>query len=158
MKIIDRRYVVKRATLFHKVLSETLLFTTQTFELLKQTYGENALSRARVFDWHRRFKEGHEDVEDEEGRGPAHPSITTMEKAIRENPRLSVWKVGAMVGISRGSANSILTNQLRMRRLCAKWVPHLLTPLQKEESSKDPGTFKQSHRSRSRIPPSNSYW
>ena len=136
---------------------------TQTFELLKQAYGENALSRARVFDWHRRFKEGQEDVEDEEGRGrPStsinQQSITAVEKAIRENPRLSVRKVGAMVGISKGSVNSILTNQLGMRRLCAKWVPHLLTPLQKEESSKDPGTFKQSHRSRSRIPPSNSYW
>jgi len=31
--------------------------------LLCEAYGENALSRAHVFEWHKRFSEGREDVE-----------------------------------------------------------------------------------------------
>jgi hypothetical protein len=30
---------------------------TETFEMLKSGYGEECLSRTRVFEWHERFKE-----------------------------------------------------------------------------------------------------
>jgi len=39
---------------------------TETFIVLREVYGKDALSRARVFAWHKRFSEGVEDVEDEE--------------------------------------------------------------------------------------------
>jgi hypothetical protein len=39
---------------------------TETFIVLREVYGKDALSRARVFAWHKRFSEGREDVEDEE--------------------------------------------------------------------------------------------
>jgi hypothetical protein len=35
------------------------------FNLLCETYGDNTLSRAFVFEWHKRFSEGREDVEDD---------------------------------------------------------------------------------------------
>ena len=31
---------------------------TETFQLLTETYGEDCMSRARVFEWHKRFSEG----------------------------------------------------------------------------------------------------
>jgi len=31
---------------------------TETYQLLRQAYGEDAVGRAQVFDWFRRFKEG----------------------------------------------------------------------------------------------------
>jgi hypothetical protein len=31
--------------------------TTETFNLLREAYGENASSRARVFEWYKRFTE-----------------------------------------------------------------------------------------------------
>jgi len=31
---------------------------TETYQLLQQAYGEDAMGRAQVFDWFRRFKEG----------------------------------------------------------------------------------------------------
>jgi hypothetical protein len=37
---------------------------TEMFNLLYKAYGENTLSRAYVFKWHKRFAEGREDVED----------------------------------------------------------------------------------------------
>jgi hypothetical protein len=36
---------------------------TGTFSLLCKEYGENTLSRACVFEWHKRFSEGKQDIE-----------------------------------------------------------------------------------------------
>jgi hypothetical protein len=30
----------------------------ETFEMLRTAFGEQCLSRARIFEWHKRFKEG----------------------------------------------------------------------------------------------------
>ena len=32
--------------------------STECYKLLKEAYGENSLSRARVFEWYKRFSEG----------------------------------------------------------------------------------------------------
>ena len=32
-------------------------------------YGDNLMSRSRVFEWHKRFSEGREEVEDDEHPG-----------------------------------------------------------------------------------------
>jgi hypothetical protein len=39
---------------------------TETFEMLKSEYGEEFLSRTNVFEWHKRFKEGPESLQDDE--------------------------------------------------------------------------------------------
>jgi len=36
---------------------------TETYQLLQQAYGEDAMGRAQVFDWFRRFKEGRTSAE-----------------------------------------------------------------------------------------------
>ena len=41
---------------------------SETFELIKRAYGDDALSRIRVFEWHKMFKEGQELVEDRSNR------------------------------------------------------------------------------------------
>jgi hypothetical protein len=38
---------------------------TETYEKLKQAYGEHAVSRAHVFRWHKAFSDGCECVQDE---------------------------------------------------------------------------------------------
>ena len=42
---------------------------TERFELMKQVYGNNCLFRARVHEWFKRFKEGREDIKDDEHPG-----------------------------------------------------------------------------------------
>jgi hypothetical protein len=39
---------------------------TETFQLLTEAYGEECMSRARVFEWHKRFLEGRESVKDDD--------------------------------------------------------------------------------------------
>ena len=40
---------------------------TETYQLLYQTYGEDALGSTQVFDWFRRFKEGAPGVKQNKG-------------------------------------------------------------------------------------------
>ncbi|KAG5344378.1 GVQW3 protein, partial [Acromyrmex charruanus] len=42
---------------------------TDIYKLLKEAYGENSLSRARVFEWYKRFSEGRESTEDDQRPG-----------------------------------------------------------------------------------------
>jgi hypothetical protein len=46
---------------------------TETFQLLTEACGEDCISRARVFEWHKRFSEGRESVKDDDRPGrPRH--------------------------------------------------------------------------------------
>jgi transposase len=47
-----------------------------TFEMLKSAYGEKCLSRTSVFEWHERFKEGRESLQDDERKGRPSTSRT----------------------------------------------------------------------------------
>ena len=42
---------------------------SESFAMLQQLYGEETMSRTRAFDWHKRFKEGREEVEDDPRSG-----------------------------------------------------------------------------------------
>jgi len=37
--------------------------------LLQEVYGDDTMSRTHLFEWHRRFKEGREEVEDDHRSG-----------------------------------------------------------------------------------------
>ena len=54
----------RRATLAMKFCFKLGKSASETFELIKQAYGDDPLSRTRDFEWHNMFKEGRELVED----------------------------------------------------------------------------------------------
>jgi len=114
---------------------------TETYQLLQQAYGEDEMGRTQVFDWFRRFKEGRTSVESDPRSG--RPSTSRNEELIakvrtifRNNRRLTVREIADDCGISVGSCDAILTDDLHMKRLCAKFVPRLLTHDQREQSQK----------------------
>ena len=37
----------------------------EALRMLQEVYGQETISRSRVFEWHKRFKEGCEEVEDD---------------------------------------------------------------------------------------------
>ena len=55
-----------------------------------------------------------------------------VRKKVLEDRRLTVQEIAGEVGISTGSVHSILTEDLNLRRVSAKFVPKLLTEQQKE--------------------------
>ncbi|KAG5319854.1 MOS1T transposase, partial [Acromyrmex heyeri] len=63
---------------------------TECYKLLKEAYGENSLSRARVFEWYKRFSEGRESTEDDQR--PSQPvsvstpqTVTKINEIVRED-------------------------------------------------------------------------
>jgi len=70
---------------------------------------------------------------------PGRPSTSTNNNHVKRvravicgNRRLTVREVADKVGISIESCHHIFTEKLPMRRISAKFVPHLLTDDQKE--------------------------
>ena len=58
--------------------------------------------------------------------------IEKVRQIVMEDRRLTLRKIVEEVGISRGSVHSILTEDLCMRRVSAKFIHKLLTEQQKE--------------------------
>jgi len=42
---------------------------SETLDILKVAFGEYGVKKSSVFEWHRRFKEGREDVQDDQRSG-----------------------------------------------------------------------------------------
>jgi len=105
--------------------------------MIRRAYGNEAMSRARCFEWHARFKRGRTSLEDDERSGRPSTSSTpknveTIRRLVHENRRRTIMDIAAIVNVSYGTVQTILTCDLNMDRVAAKFVPRLLTPEQKE--------------------------
>jgi len=54
----------------------------ETFQLLTEAYGEDCMSHARVFEWHKRFSEGRESLKDDDR--PGRPCTTVTDDNIEK--------------------------------------------------------------------------
>lgn len=109
---------------------------TETYEKLKQAYGEDALPRATVFRWFKDFKEGRLVCVKQGGPGVSASAVTevninTAAVIVREDRRITLRNLSEVLRISYGSVFTIMHDHLHMTRVCARWVPRLLTPEQK---------------------------
>ena len=90
---------------------------------------------AHSFRWVKAFKAGKFSVEDD--TRPGRPKTVTMANiaavklVVEQDARLSVKDIASCTGISEGSVQTILKKGLDPRKVCARWVPHLLTEEQK---------------------------
>ena len=119
-----------------KFLAKLGKSATETYGLLKEVYGDDCLSHTQVFEWFKRFKEGREDEDDPR---PGRPStsktddnIENVARIVREDSRLSIRAIGEKSNLDKETVRQILHENLGMRKVCAKMVPKLLTPEQKE--------------------------
>ena len=110
---------------------------TECFKLLKEVYGKDVISRLRVFEWHKRFKSGCKEVENDPKSG--RPSTTkTVENAVRvkqlvrSDRRLTVQMIADELGLNKESKRTILLHDLGMWKVCAKLVPKILSEDQKQ--------------------------
>ena len=92
----------------------------------------------QVFEWHKRFVEGREDVEDDPkpGRPCTSTTDTNIEKVrqlVRNDRRLTIRVITNKVGMDKETIRTILVDTLGMRKVCAKMVPRLLTEEQKTQ-------------------------
>ena len=91
----------------------------------------------RSLDWFSRFKNGQETLEDDQRSGRPSTSRTAemiekVQQLIQCDRRMTIVGLEQEVGISHGSIHAILSDDLKMRRVSAKFVARQLTADQME--------------------------
>lgn len=105
--------------------------------MLKQVYGEDAMSRTRCFEWHSRFKNGRTSLDDDERSGRpltcnTPENVEKIRQIVHDDRRITIRHIADIVNMSFGEVQMIVTSILNMRRIAAKFVPRLLSHEQKE--------------------------
>ena len=94
------------------------------------------MNRSSVFRWYSRFRDGRELVEDDE-RGPksTRTEVNTAAVAglVSNGHRIASRMIAECLNISKTVVLRILREDLGKRKLCARFVPHSLTPEQRED-------------------------
>uniref|UniRef100_A0A1B6I2H1 Mos1 transposase HTH domain-containing protein n=1 Tax=Homalodisca liturata TaxID=320908 RepID=A0A1B6I2H1_9HEMI len=121
---IEQRYAIKFCFRLGKTASET-------FAMITEAYKEHALSRAQVFRWFNEFKNGRKSVEDMERSG--RPSTSRVDKTVAKvkelldsDRRLSLKMIADEVSMNKFTVHQIVTQDLMMRKVCAKLVSQVL--------------------------------
>jgi AraC-like DNA-binding protein len=110
---------------------------SETYDLIQRAFGNEAMGHMKVKEWFRWFKEGRTSAESDEhsGRPATSRNQVTIDKvhsAVLDNHRITIRELSDELGLSFGSVQSILTEDLGMKCISAKFVPKLLTVVQKE--------------------------
>lgn len=104
---------------------------SETFQLMKEVYGES-IKRSTVHLWYQQFKNGRVSIENGEKSGRPRTSrdpdhVFQVRSLVRSNRRLTIREMASTLNLSYGSVQTILTEDLKMARVSAKFVPKLLT-------------------------------
>jgi len=110
----------------------------EMYEMLQAAFGESCLSRLKTFEWYSRFKSGRRSFEDDPHPGRPSTShtketVACVREIIHADRCLTIREVAEEVRIAFGTCQKILTEDLRMRHVTAKFVPCLLTAEQKDD-------------------------
>ena len=115
---------------------------TETYGMLQTTFRPSCMNRASVFEWHKRFKEGRESVRNDERCGRRKevntPELIGQIKHFMDKDRhVSIETISAQFDVSVGTVNTIICEELKMGKFCAKFVPRVLREDQKERHCHD---------------------
>ncbi|UYV62483.1 hypothetical protein LAZ67_2000748 [Cordylochernes scorpioides] len=109
---------------------------TETFEMLNKAFPNDAPKRTTVFEWHSRFKAGRISVEDDPRQGRpkfqrTNENVQKITDLIKENPRTTLLELEQDTGISKTTIGRIVTEDLKLKKIPAKFIPRFLTNEQK---------------------------
>ena len=104
------------------------LTPTEIVTEMKPIYGQKCLTRSRIHRWCETFSRGRKSVVDEKrsGRKVVATDVDTVNKInafIRSDRRVSISDIVLFTGISRGSVHSVVRDNLKFRKVSARWVP-----------------------------------
>ena len=127
---LEERYAIEFCFKLGKNAAETTAFEA------------SCMNRASVFEWHKRFKEGRESVRDDErcGRGKEVRTpvlIGHIKNFMDKDRRVSIETISAQFDVSVGTVHTIIREELKMQKICAKFVPRVLREDQKERRCYD---------------------
>ena len=110
--------------------------------MLQTAFGQSCMNRASVFEWYKKFKEGRESVRDDERCGRSKEVRTPeligqIKNFMDKDRRVSIKTISAQFDIRVGTVRTIIREELKMRKICVKFVPRVLREDQKERRCHD---------------------
>ena len=112
------------------------------YGMLQTAFQPSCMNQASVFEWHKRFKEGRKSVRDDE-RCRRSKEVRTPEligqikNFMGKDCRVSIETISAQFDVSVGTVHTIIREELKMRKICTKFVPRVLREDQKERRCHD---------------------
>ncbi|XKL66254.1 hypothetical protein PGB90_009674 [Kerria lacca] len=101
-----------------------------------------------ISKWCSMFEKGRDYVEDETraGRPPmshTDANVKRVDNLIREDRRVKIQDIAMQLDISYGTMSTIIHNELKFHKICARWVPRLLNDDHKGQRFEAALTFLQ---------------
>jgi len=126
----EKRAVIKYLTF--KGLSAVEISTE-----LNSVLGDNAPSDATIYRWIAEFQRGRKSTEDEHRSGRpvdmcTDENVQRVNDMITTDRRLTVRYVAECLNLSYGTTHHVITDVLGYSKVCARWVPRMLTPENKQ--------------------------
>ena len=133
---LEERYAIKLCFKLRKKIA------TETYGMLPTDFGPSYTNRASVFVGHKRLKEGRESVRDDERcwrcKEVRTPELIEQIKNFMDmDRRVSIETISAQFDVCVGTVHTIFREELKMRKICAKFVPRVLREDQKERRCHD---------------------
>lgn len=100
-------------------------------------FGKECPSLSTVFRWYKEFQRGNYNLDDEERPGRPITSrtqekIDAVRKLITIDRRITCRQIEEILHIGASTLNSILHEDLKVKKLCCLWVPHSLDDSQRK--------------------------
>ena len=105
---------------------------------LSTTQGPSCVSYDTVRHWKNKFESGVESIKNAPKSGrpkfaPPNEIVSKIKEIIEGDARFTVRDIARKVGISLSTVQLILKKHLKVRKIFARWVPHLLTDEQNRQ-------------------------
>ena len=104
---------------------------------MQKVYGNGALKYATVCKWVRCYNDGRESIKNDPWVGRpvsvlTEKNVATVKRLIDEDACYTEQEIEELSGIHSSTVLKILCERLGLRKICTRWVPHLLTDEQKQ--------------------------
>ncbi|CAF5130532.1 unnamed protein product, partial [Rotaria sp. Silwood1] len=101
-------------------------------------FGDDAPSYRTIASWAQWFREGHEEIEDEErsGRPVTESTLENIEEIrsiVSDDPHVTIAELQEHTDLSYGTVHRILSDHLELRKMTARYIPKQLTDYQRSE-------------------------
>jgi len=119
------------------------LMPNEIYSKFIKVYGDSFPSFSTIKKWAAEFKCGRTSLEDDprEGRPKSATTPEIIEQVhdmVLDDWQMKVREIAETIGFSKECVGYILHEELDMKKLCARWVQHLLTADQKRTCMKIP--------------------
>uniref|UniRef100_U3I6B1 Mos1 transposase HTH domain-containing protein n=1 Tax=Anas platyrhynchos platyrhynchos TaxID=8840 RepID=U3I6B1_ANAPP len=108
----------------------------ETHDMIKEAYGDAAMGRLGVFEWHKLFREGRERVEDNDCSGcpstsKTNENVLRVKNLLNHDRRMSIRMLADDLSIPQTQVFEMVKENLAMRKVCVKFVLRVLSEEQK---------------------------